>query len=186
MADHRQGTYLIGRGPCVEAEKLYENIIADRKHLFGLDDVGTFDVTCNLALVYQPGGHYIDAERLFEQELQSRDSRLRPQHGDTLEMMNNITLVCFLQKGFDEAEVLFKQTLERDYQYSAEDDNELHMASLLADICISQEVTNRIKSYLTRVAPKKQTRFRAFWQTCPNVHHDWTRFFKSAFLTISV
>jgi hypothetical protein len=72
LVNHRRELYLSGCGRYVEAEGVYEIIIADMGQLFRLNDSGTFNVMRSLAWAYQSGGRYVDAETLFKRVLESR------------------------------------------------------------------------------------------------------------------
>jgi tetratricopeptide (TPR) repeat protein len=134
VANHSRGFYLSSRGRDVEAERLLENIIADREQLFGPDDLDALAVMDDLAWVYRRRGRYGDAE-MFERVLEGRKTQLGPEHGNTLNTMSNLADVYICQERFDDAETLLKQTFQsQESQLGPEDDDTFRTMNLLADI----------------------------------------------------
>jgi tetratricopeptide (TPR) repeat protein len=126
LANHCRGLYLSSRGRSLEAEGLYENIIADRDQLFGPNDLDTLAAMHSLAWVYNCRGRYVDAEVLFKRVLESYKTQLGPEHRNTLDMMYRLAVVYRDQKRYDGAETLFKQTLQsQELQFGLEDDDTL-------------------------------------------------------------
>jgi tetratricopeptide (TPR) repeat protein len=152
LANHYRGMYLGSRGRYVEAESLYENVIADREQLFRPDDLDTLAVMYNLAWVYLRRGHYVDAEVLFKRVLESYKTRLRPEHRSTLNTMSDLAEVYLLQTRYDDAETLFNQTLQsQESQFGSEDNDTLFTMNKLADVYDSQERYDEAESLLKRV-----------------------------------
>jgi tetratricopeptide (TPR) repeat protein len=135
LANYRRGRYLNSRGRYVEAEHLYESIIADREKLFSPIDVDTLAVMHSLAWVYQRSGRYLDAEVLFKQVLEGYKTQLGPEHRDTLRTTYHLAHVCFYQKRYDDAETLLKPTLQHQQcQFGWEDNYTLGTMNLLANV----------------------------------------------------
>jgi tetratricopeptide (TPR) repeat protein len=104
VANCRQGMYLSSQGRYVEAESLYENVVADREQLFSPDDLDILAVMNELAWVYKCRGRYVDAEVLIKRVLESRKTQLGPEHRRTLDTMYRLTLVYHYQKCYDHSE----------------------------------------------------------------------------------
>jgi tetratricopeptide (TPR) repeat protein len=152
LANFRRGIYLSSQGRYVEAESLYEAIIADREQLFGLNDLDTLNMQQSLAWVYRCRGRYVDAETLFKQVLESYKAQLGPEHRDTLATLYRLAGVYYAQQRFDDAETLLKPTAQSRKSLFGEDNDEtLHTINLLAEVYDKQARYDEAESLLTRV-----------------------------------
>jgi tetratricopeptide (TPR) repeat protein len=140
LANNCRGLYLSSRGRFVEAESLFENVIADREQLYSPNDLDTLNAMHNLALVYVRRGRYVDAEMLFKPVLESLKTQLGPEHRDTLYTMYRLAEVYLHRNRYDDAETLLKQTLQsQESQFGSEDDHTLFTMNSLADVYNSQQ-----------------------------------------------
>jgi tetratricopeptide (TPR) repeat protein len=152
VTNHIRALYLSNRGRFVEAENLYENIIADRQQLFRFNDVDTLAVMGGLAWVYLRRGRYVDAETLFKRVLEGYKTQLGPEDRDTLRTMYYLADVYYYQDRFDDAETLLKQILQsQESQFGSEDDDALLTMTLLAGVYNEQQRYDEAESLHTRV-----------------------------------
>jgi tetratricopeptide (TPR) repeat protein len=158
LVNDYQGLYLWSQGRYVEAESLYESVLADWEQLFGPDDLGILTVMHGLALVYERRGRYVDAEMLFRRVVESRTTLLGPEHRDTLSSTYRLADVYRGQERYDDAETLLKQTLQsQESQFGSEDNDTLDSMNTLANVYISQERYDEAEALLTRVLHTRET-----------------------------
>ena len=94
-----------------EAIPLYEQVLADRTHIFGLDHPNTLTARNNLAYAYRGAGRLGEAIPLYEQTLADSVRVLGEGHPQTLTSRNNLAYTYRGAGRLGEAIPLYEQTL---------------------------------------------------------------------------
>ncbi|KIM30137.1 hypothetical protein M408DRAFT_22189, partial [Serendipita vermifera MAFF 305830] len=101
------------QGRWTESEKLWMEVLDQRRHILGIEHPCTITAAANLALTYSKQGRWDKSEKLQVEVLEQRRRILGIEHPDTIREAANLSLTYFRQGRWIESEKLSVGVLEQ-------------------------------------------------------------------------
>ena len=103
-------TYL-AHGRYLEAQALFQRVLAEQERSLGMDHPSTFDTVHNMANVYESQGEYTKALEWYQRVLAGKEKSLGKDHPSTLITVNNMAIVYQRQGEYTKALEWYQRAL---------------------------------------------------------------------------